>query len=61
MSERTDGVFYTTIGLFMDREEALEWPLQVNPVADQRLRADDDLERAVSYDMLAAVGVAQGN
>ena len=61
MRERADGVFYTTVGLFVHRKEALERPLQVNPVATQRLGADDNLERAVSYDMLGAVGVAQND
>ena len=61
MRQSSDGVLYRTIGLLVHRKEALERPLQVNPVADQRLGAHHNLERAVSYSMLAAVGVAQGN
>ena len=41
MRERADGVFYTTVGLLVHRKEALERPLQVNPVATQRLGPDD--------------------
>ena len=61
MRQSSDGVFYTTVGLLVHRKEALERPLQFRSVASQALGAHHNLERAVSYGMLAAVGVAQND
>ena len=56
---RVDGVVRCRVCLLVHRENALERPRERGSVAGQRLRAHNELEGRITYNVLHAVDVAE--